>query len=95
MIKNLFSTWNPWIFVDGSLLHLEVSGKEWCVLMLSILILFFVDHLQEKGIPIRDGILKKAVYVRWTLYIAVILCIMLFGVYGYGYQTQDFIYGGF
>lgn len=95
MIKNLFSVWNPWILLDGSLLRLELNGKEWCVLVLSILVLFCVEYLQEKGVHIRDGILKKAVYIRWILYIAVILCIMLFGVYGCGYQTQDFIYGGF
>lgn len=95
MIKNLFSIWNPWILVDGSLLRLGLSGKEWFVLFLSVLTLFLVDCLQEKGCCIRDGILEKAVYVRWALYIAAILGIMIFGVYGYGYQTQDFIYGGF
>lgn len=95
MLKSLFSIWNPWIFVDGSLLRLGLNGKEWFVLFLSVLTLFLVDCLQEKGCCIRDAVLKKAVYIRWALYIAVILGIMLFGVYGYGYQTQDFIYGGF
>lgn len=95
MIKNLFSLWNPWILVDGSMLRLGVNGKEWCVLILSVLILFLVDYMQEKGVHIREGILQKAVYVRWGLYIAAILFIMIFGVYGYGYQTRDFIYGGF
>lgn len=95
MIKSLFSIWNPWILVDGSLLRLGLNGKEWFVLFLSVLTLFLVDCLQERGGCIRDGILEKAVYLRWALYIAVILGIMIFGVYGYGYQTQDFIYGGF
>ncbi len=95
MIKSLFSTWNPWILVDGSLLRLGLNGKEWVMLFLSVLTLFLVDCLQEKGRSIRDGILEKALCLRWALYIAVILCIMIFGVYGYGYQTQNFIYGGF
>lgn len=95
MLKSLFSIWNPWIFVDGSLLRLGLNGKEWFMLFLSVLTLFLADCLQEKGCCIRDGILEKAVYVRWALYIAAILGIMIFGVYGYGYQTQDFIYGGF
>lgn len=95
MLKSLFSIWNLWILVDGSLLRLGLNGKEWFVLFLSVLTLFLVDCLQEKGCCIRDVILEKAVYLRWALYIAVILGIMIFGVYGYGYQTQDFIYGGF
>lgn len=95
MIQNMFCTWNPWIFFDDSLLRLGLSWKEWCILTISILVLLCVDYMQEKGLHIREIILSKAVYIRWALYIAVVLCIMIFGVYGFGYQTQDYIYGGF
>lgn len=95
MIKNLFHIQNLWILFDGSLLRLGLSWKEWCILILSIMILLCADHMQEKGFCIRKIISKRAVYTRWLLYIAAILCIMIFGVYGFGYQTQDFIYGGF
>lgn len=95
MIKSIFCVWNPWIFFDDSLLRLGLNGKEWFVLFLSVVVWWFVECMQEKGICIRDIILEKAVYVRWGLYIAAILCIMVFGVYGFGYQAQDFIYGGF
>lgn len=95
MLKNLFCVRNPWIFFDDSLLRLGLSGKEWCVLLLSIMVLLFVEYMQEKGTCIRDVILEKAVYVRWGLYIVTILSIMIFGVYGFGYHAQDFIYGGF
>lgn len=95
MIKRMFSVWNPWIFFDDSLLRLGLGWKEWCILFISMLILLCVSIMQEKGMDIREMILHKAVYIRWTLYILTILCIMVFGVYGFGYQGQDFIYGGF
>lgn len=95
MIKNLFYIQNPWIFFNDSLLRLGLSWKEWCVLLLSILVLLCVDYMQEKGFRIREIILKKSVYIRWFLYIVAVLCIMIYGVYGFGYQAQDFIYGGF
>lgn len=95
MIKSLFTVYNPWIFFDDSLLSLGLDWKEWCIMIISILILFYVSLQQEKGLCIRDIILKKSIYSRWLLYVAAILCIMIFGTYGFGFKAQDFIYGGF
>ena len=95
MIKRMFFVWNPWIFFNDSLLRMGLGWKDWCILLPSMVILLCVSVLQEKGMDIREMILHKAVYIRWTLYILVILCIMIFGTYGFGYQGQDFIYGGF
>lgn len=33
--------------------------------------------------------------MRWAISILLIICIMLFGTYGFGFDAQDFIYGGF
>ncbi len=93
--KGAFFVWNPWVFFDDSLLRLGLGWKEWCILLLSMFLLLCVSILQEKGMDVRGIILHKAVYVRWALYILAILCIMVFGTYGFGYQGQDFIYGGF
>lgn len=95
MIKKMFFVWNPWIFFNDGLLRLGLGWKEWCILFLSICLLLYVSILQEKGVAVREMILHKAVYIRWTLYILAILSIMIFGTYGFGYQGQDFIYGGF
>lgn len=95
MIKGLFMVYNPWIFFNDSLLNLGLSGKEWCILAIAVVILLWVSYKQESGCCIRDIILKKATYSRWFLYIIVILCIMIFGTYGFGFCSQEFIYGGF
>lgn len=95
MVKNLFAVYNPWIFFDDSLLNMGLDGKEWCILAISVVILLWVSYKQEAEFCIRDIILGKSVYVRWFLYIAVILCIMVFGTYGFGFRSQEFIYGGF
>lgn len=95
MIKRMFFIWNPWIFFNDGLLRLGLGWKDWCILLLSMGILLCVSIIQEKGMDIREMILHKAVYIRWALYILTILCIMVFGIYGFGYQGQEFIYGGF
>lgn len=95
MVKSMFVVHNPWIFFNDSLFLLGLSWKEWCILIGSIAIMMHVENRQERGERIRDAILTRPLYQRWIIYIAVILCTMIFGTYGIGFNAQDFIYGGF
>lgn len=95
MLKSMVCVQNPWILFDDSLLRLGLGGKEWCILIISIIVLFCADYMQEKKICIREMILKQKTCIRWLIYITAILFIMVFGSYGFGYQAQNFIYGGF
>jgi len=91
---SLLTTWNIQIFWDNSLLELGLDGKEMVVLLVSILILWQIERMQRKG-NIREEIYKQHLFVRWGLCIGAIFCIMIFGTYGMGFDTKDFIYGGF
>lgn len=94
MIVSMFRTFNPWILFDDSLLSLGLDWKEWGVLLVSIGILFAMSRKQEQ-VSISQYIAQQHIVVRWGLYIVAIIAIMLFGTYGFGYNAQDFIYGGF
>ena len=70
------------------------------VLILIVLILFVfiavkVDILHEKQIKIRECIQKQHIIIRWTIYLGAIFSILLFGVYGIGYDAKSFIYMNF
>lgn len=95
MIASIFTVRNPWILTDDSLFRLGLDWKEFYLLVICLLILLTVSLLQERGIRIRDRILKQSLVLRWAIYIAAIIFIMVFGTYGWGYNSQDFIYGGF
>lgn len=94
MLKNIIKVNNIWILFDGSMMKLGLSEKQIVVLCLSMGIMYVVSKLQQK-ICIRDFILKKNIIVRWSIYIGSILIIMVFGTYGFGFDAQAFIYGGF
>lgn len=94
MIRSMFTIWNPWILFDDSLLKLGLNGKEWIVLILSVLLWIRISLAQEK-LCIRDWILEQHVIFRWAVYVGAILVIFVYGTYGYGFNAQDFIYGGF
>lgn len=95
MIWSMFTFRNPWILFDDSLFRLGLDQKEWAALVLSLLVLFLVSALQEKGINIRNWFNQQRLIVRWSIYLVVICSIWVFGTYGYGFNAGDFIYGGF
>ena len=95
MIRSMFVDFNPWIFFDDSLLRLGLSWKEWLVLIPALVVLLIVSTYQEKGVKIRAFISGQNLVIRWIVYLLVIWCIWIFGSYGYGFDANSFIYGGF
>lgn len=94
MIGSIFTVHNPWIFFDDSIFALGLSWKEFMILLGSICVLAISSTLQEK-LCIRDKIIVQPLIIRWTIYLTAIVLIYVFGTYGFGFNAQDFIYGGF
>ncbi len=92
MIKSIFTTYNPWILFDGSLYKLGIDEKSFRFMIISILILIIVDFVKWKGKTIRDWVQKQELWFRWTFYIVLIFTILIFGIWGSGYEESAFIY---
>ena len=71
-----------------------LDGLDFLVLMISLLVLCFVSNQQEKR-SLREWFNKQIFPVRWLIYLTAICVIWIFGTYGFGFNAQDFIYGGF
>lgn len=95
MLWGMVTVWNPWIFLDDSLLSMGLTWKDWAVLALGVAFLVWTSGSQEKGKSVRMMVDRQPWVLRWALYILAVLAIALVGVYGYGFSAQDFIYGGF
>lgn len=93
--KCLASTYNPWILFDGSLYNLGVSQKQFLVLMISLVLLLVVSAIQERGIVVREALDRQNVVFRIAFYCVFIYAIVLFGVYGQGYDASSFTYAQF
>ena len=61
-------------------------------MMFTIVLLAFVDILKERGVHIRERIAGQTLIVRWTIYYGALLFLLLYGVYGPGYDARDFVY---
>lgn len=96
MLVSLFTVRNPWIFFNDSLFGLGLDVKEVMLLLLSALLLFAVSYRQARmEEQVGEWLLQQHILLRWGVYAAAILCIVVYGTYGYGFDAKDFIYGGF
>jgi len=92
ILRSMFSVNNAWIFTDGTLLSFGLSTLEWVVLVLSIGILWAVDIAREHGVSLGAKLAQQHIAFRWLAYVGVIVFILLFGVYGVGFDAGQFIY---
>jgi D-alanyl-lipoteichoic acid acyltransferase DltB (MBOAT superfamily) len=90
IIKNMF-VYNPWIYFDKSIYTLGLDEKDFKLAMLSIICLIIVDLLRGSQ-ELSHKIERQNVVFRWSLYFGAIFAILIFGIYGSGYNTINFIY---
>ena len=92
MIKSIFTVYNPWILFDDSLYKLGLGRKEFQFMIISILILLIADFVKWKGHSVREWVYKQERWFRWAFYIVSILVVLVFGIWGPGFNESAFIY---
>ena len=92
MMKMVLTDFMHFGNIRSRLNQMGMGGYDWLILMLSLLVLFIASLLQENGVNIRDKIEEKPMILRWIFYLFVIVFIMVFGIYGPGYNATEFIY---
>lgn len=92
LLFQLVSRFNPWVLFDGTLLNLGIDAKDWNVLILSILILFAVSLCRHWGKQPAKAFAEQGPLFQAVVIYFGIIAILLFGVYGAGYEAAQFIY---
>lgn len=95
IFKRMVFNVNPALWFDGTLFTYGLSGANFCFALLCILILFVVGVLKERGVEIRQSVAKWPLPLRWAFYLAAVFSVVIFGVYGAGYDASSFAYMGF
>ena len=94
MLGKAVSVWNPSTLWNGSLFELGLDRTETVIAAVSLLLLYCVSVLQQKG-SVRERIAHKPLLVRWIIWSVLLFGVILFGCYGPGYSAGEFIYQGF
>jgi len=58
-------------------------------------LVMIADVLKERGVPLRERIADRPLPVRWSIYLAAVVLVIVAGAYGPGFGTVDFIYAQF
>ena len=95
MLKVLFTKFTFKSWVDGSVLSLGLDIHDVIILILAVAVVFAVGIIKEKGKSPRELIAQKPIFVRWPIYIALVVATVGFGAYGAGYIPIDPIYANF
>lgn len=92
LLRATFRTFNPWVLLDGSLYTMGLNRKNFWLLLYAIVGLMIIDVMQERGIRIRSWIAERNLIFRWTIYYIALFSLIIFGMYGPGYDAASFIY---
>lgn len=92
VLSHMFDLGNISIFSDGSIFECGLGERSFIVLLLGIALLLFADIMKERKITVRDRILNMCFPVRCLLLVLFICLILLFGIWGAGYDSAGFIY---
>lgn len=95
MLKNMFSTFNPWVLTDGTIFKLGLNSDQIFLVFIVILIVLVVSLMQENGIRIRETLEKQNMLFQWLVVIGAIIFVMIYGAYGTGFNAADFVYQQF
>lgn len=97
MIKTMFTSFDLDLLfgLEGKVFNYGLNQRELFIVFLALLVLLVVGILQENGMKIRDTIAKQGIIFRFAIYLSLIAVILIFGVYGPGYDAAAFIYGGY
>ena len=92
VIKNTFSSFNPWILVDGSLYTCGLDQKNFTLMLISIVILFVGDFFKYRGVELRKIFMQQEWWFRWLVMSGSVVLILLLGICGTAYNEASFIY---
>ncbi|WP_249030466.1 MBOAT family O-acyltransferase [Tannockella kyphosi] len=92
LLKQIF---NNSIVYNHDLYGTLLTEKHFIVIIVGVVCMIGVDILHEKGVEIRKSIGKQNIIVRWIIYYVAIMIVIIFGMYGAGYDASAFIYGAF
>ena len=95
MFGTMVTEWDMRVIWDGSLLRIGLSGEDYIILLLGTLLFLVVSYIHQKKGSIRDLIRQKPYLIRFGIWYGLFITVLLFGVYGAGYDESRFIYSQF
>ena len=82
------------VLFRGGFLQLGLTGGDYIVLALSVLLVLLVSLRSRSG-SFRDKLAGRPMLLRYAAFFILFLATLIFGAYGIGYDSNQFIYSRF
>lgn len=69
--------------------------SNWVIVIAMLVVVFLVDLFIYRGIKIDEWLEKRNLLFRYVVFLGVLFVVLIFGMYGFGYDATSFIYEGF
>ena len=91
-IRSILTMRNFYILTNGELFTLGLNRYHFLFLLFAIFLLWTADFFRYKNVDIFTWIEERNVAVRYGIYLCLFCAVVLFGIYGVGYEASQFIY---
>ena len=92
-IYRMVTQFDVWSFFDASIYNMGLDRKEMGVLVFAVLILFLVDIYYQKCKAFFDTLVKQqCLAIQYIMVALILVMVIVFGIYGEGYDATQFIY---
>ena len=82
--------------INGTFLRsLNIDGKDFAIVGITLVIVLVVSILNERGICVRKLLQEKPLILRWAIVYGLLFYIIIFGAYGVGYIPVNPMYANF
>lgn len=93
-LGRMFTEWNSLPVSIEELTELGLEMTDYIIVAVGVCVMFAVSMRQRHG-SVRVQIEKRSYIVRYVMYTVLFFAIVLFGIYGIGYEKSVFIYNQF
>ena len=94
LIRALFFDFRPEALLDRGIYQLGLDRQDFWAAALSVAVLVAADLLGER-LPLGEAVERQCMALRWAVYLLLIFAVLIFGMYGPGFDAGAFIYFAF
>ena len=94
-MASIVRDFNPWILNYDDAVLFAFDPRDARIVIFSLLVVLVVEILQEKGLAMRETLERQNIAFQWLVMLGGIFAILMWGMYGHGYDAAAFVYMGF
>lgn len=92
IIRKIFADFRPWSLYDGGLVSMGLDLANTAVLLAAVMLLLAVSICEYKKCSVLGAVESWHLLARWPVYLLLLFAVLIFGIYGPGFASSQFIY---